>query len=123
MQRPEVFPTRESQEYYSEEGCHILEILNDDSSPHISLARARVEKGKQTRLHALTDTVEIYYVTRGQGRVTIGAQTADIGIGDCVKIERGVDQNIVNTGSEDLVFLCICHPRFQEENYRNTDQA
>ncbi len=117
-----VYPTSASQEYFSDEGCHILEILNDPSTPAISLARARVEVGGKTRLHALSDTIELYYILQGHGLVYIGGDSREISTGDCVKIEKGVDQRIDNIGDEDLVFLCICHPRFQESNYRDTEE-
>jgi len=117
----QIFSTDESKEYYSEEGCHIIEILNDSSSPTISLARARVEVGQKTRLHALSDTTEIYYLLQGQGKAIIGGQSRDLRIGDCVRIEPDEDQSIQNMGDEDLIFLCICHPRYKEANYHDTE--
>jgi mannose-6-phosphate isomerase-like protein (cupin superfamily) len=34
-----------------------------------------------------------------------------------VFIPAGVVQQITNTGSEDLVFYCICTPAFEEDRY------
>ena len=33
----------------------------------------------------------------------------------------GSDQRITNTGDTDLVFLCICTPRFDPQCYQNFD--
>jgi len=118
---PQFFSTDISKEYYSDEGCHILEILNDGSTPMLSLARARVEVGKRTRLHTLSKTIELYYLLQGQGKVLVGDQYRHVSVGDCVKIDPDVDQSIQNTGAEDLVFLCICHPRFEDRHYRDTE--
>jgi len=37
--------------------------------------------------------------------------------GDVVVIPAGVSQQIVNCGARDLVFYCICSPRFTPECY------
>jgi mannose-6-phosphate isomerase-like protein (cupin superfamily) len=54
--------------------------------------------------------------------VTVGAEAAlPVQPFDVVHIPAGVPQQICNTGSEDLVFLCICTPRFRMENYRELE--
>jgi mannose-6-phosphate isomerase-like protein (cupin superfamily) len=37
--------------------------------------------------------------------------------GDTVFIPRNSSQSIRNTGAQDLIFLCICTPRFRFSNY------
>ena len=37
--------------------------------------------------------------------------------GDVVLIPSGVRQRVTNIGDEDLVFLCVCTPRFFPECY------
>jgi mannose-6-phosphate isomerase-like protein (cupin superfamily) len=34
-----------------------------------------------------------------------------------VVIPAGTPQQIENTGTTDLVFLCVCSPRFRQEGY------
>ena len=46
------------EEYFFDEGCHIIELLNADDDPDVSIARARVEPGGVTRWHRLAGTVE-----------------------------------------------------------------
>jgi mannose-6-phosphate isomerase-like protein (cupin superfamily) len=54
------------------------------------------------------------------GLVTVGTEAAlPVQPFDVVHVPAGVPQQICNTGSEDLVFLCIGTPRFRMENYRN----
>ena len=42
----------------------------------------------------------------------------EVGPGDIVLIPAGTPQRIRNPGDEDLVFYCICTPRFDESDYR-----
>lgn len=113
-----VFKTDPSTEVYIEEDCYIIEIINEENQD-ISLARSRVLPGVTTRLHSLTGTKEIYYILEGTGLVTVGNESANLASGDSIVIQPGEPQLIKNTGDEDLIFLCICHPRFQFENYKD----
>lgn len=111
------FSTDLSAEFYTSEGCHIIEILNRSDHPDVSIARARVEPGVTTQWHTV-EARELYYILSGTGRAEVGEKIYDVGPGDVVSIPEGVRQRIENTGGEDLVFLCVCTPRFRAEGYR-----
>ena len=105
-------------EYYFREGCFITELSNGDHDPGVSLARARVEPGRTTAWHALSDTTERYVILEGRGRVEIGElPPRDVKPSDVVVIPAGCRQRITSTGEEDLIFLAVCTPRFRSENY------
>lgn len=109
---------RDREEYWFEEGCWITELSNVDDDPDLSVARARVAPGRRTRWHALEDITERYVILAGQGRVELGnEQAATVEPGDVVVIAPGQAQRIENVGSEDLVFLALCTPRFRPECY------
>lgn len=115
-------PLNEADEYLSEERCHILELANLADDPDLSIARARVPAGVTTRPHSLKATAERYVILEGQGRALIGdAPAQQLGPGDVLLIPAEVSQQIENTGATDLVFLCLCTPRFRWENYRALD--
>ena len=116
-----VYTSTENKEYWSEEGCHILEIINNDKTKLLSIARARVGPGMRTRLHALEGTTEVYYILSGQGEANIDGLRYQVETGDCVYIQPSQDQSITNTGDEELTFLCVCHPRFEQRNYQDTE--
>ncbi len=116
-----VWHTLEASEYYFKEGCHILEYHNRDEDEAVSIARARVEAGKRTRKHALTDTTERYLILKGAGRVLLNDEEEVVSVGSVVLIPPGVVQCIENTGESDLEFLAICSPRFQEEVYQDKE--
>ncbi|WP_221800333.1 cupin domain-containing protein [Oceanobacter mangrovi] len=111
----------ETEEYFFVEGCHILEYLNDEADAACSIARARVEAGVETRLHALVNTTERYLILSGSGLATIGDQQRQLVAGDVVVIPPDCPQQILNNGSEDLVFLAICTPRFVPDCYQDLE--
>jgi len=105
-------------EIWASERCYILELLNDPEVPQVSLARCRVEFGVTTQLHSL-GVAEIYVILEGKGRMEVnGAPGFEVKAGDSVSIATGESQRITNTGSGDLVFKCICMPRFYPECYQ-----
>ncbi len=120
--RAEVKKAGEQSEYFFEEGCHILEVANDDGDAQVSIARARVPAGITTAWHRLEDISERYLVISGRGRVEIGdLDAAEVGPGDVVRIPPGCRQRITSSGQEDLVFYAICSPRFQPGAYVSLD--
>ena len=117
---PAVHHAVEAREYFFEEGCDILELLNDPDHPEASIARARVPTGTTTRWHHLEGIAEHYVVTEGLGRVEVGnAPPREVRPGDVVRIPPGVRQRIASIGPGDLVFLAVCVPRFRIEHYRS----
>ena len=118
MGTPLVPPPAVREEFATREGCFITELLNSAAVPASSLARARVEPGVTTELHSL-DVDEWYVIESGRGRVEVGdAAPLAVQPGDSVAIPAGVAQRIANDGDSDLVFLCLCVPRFRPQGYR-----
>lgn len=110
-------------EFFIEEGCHITELYNTDDDAGLSIARARLETGRTTRLHCLAKIIERYVIVEGRGTVEIDGQpSAEVRPMDVVNIPAGVSQRITNTGEVDLVFLCICTPRFKAGEYTKLEQ-
>lgn len=116
-----VIKSKPESEYYTEERCHILEILNDPKiDADLSIAQARVEVGVTSALHTLEGT-EIYYVLAGRGIVEIDGKKSEIRKGEICYIKKGQTQRIENVGESDLIFLCICNPRFIPESYTSLE--
>jgi mannose-6-phosphate isomerase-like protein (cupin superfamily) len=111
-----------AKEFYTPEGCYITELSNSAGDPDVSIARARVEPGVTTRRHRLAGTAERYCILSGQGRVEVGELAPrQVGPGDVVIIPPMLAQRIANIGSEDLIFLAICSPRFSSGAYEDID--
>jgi len=108
-------------EYFFVEGCYINELSNSGLDPDVSIARARVTPGITTQWHRLNSTTERYVILEGEGEVEIGdCAPKTVKVGDVVIIPPQIRQRIRNTGQQDLVFLAICSPRFQEKNYMDS---
>lgn len=114
--------TGDNTEYRTRERCYIRELVNHASIAEFSLAEARVEPGVLTELHRLA--VEEWYVIRaGEGRLTTGrGKPVSVRRGDFVRIPAGTSQQIENTGSEDLIFECVCMPRFTPGCYEPLEE-
>jgi mannose-6-phosphate isomerase-like protein (cupin superfamily) len=120
---PRIVKHDESLERYTTERCHVLESWNDRCDPDVAIARARVEPGMTTALHVL-EVDERYIIMDGRGRVDVeGLDVTDVGPGDVVVIPAGRSQRITNTGDVDLVFLCVCTPRFEQRHYHDVEPA
>jgi oxalate decarboxylase/phosphoglucose isomerase-like protein (cupin superfamily) len=122
MINPIIINNDESDEYFFEEGCYILELSNSDKDPNISIARARLKPNTQTKLHKLNKTIERYIILQGEGEVILGnsptnSLTQQVSPNDVVIIPENHPQAISNIGDTDLIFLAICTPRFSEKNY------
>ena len=109
----------ESKEYFFDEGCFILELSNNPDDPDVSIARARVKPGVTTQWHRLQGIIERYVMLSGTGLVEVGELPAQVvTVGDVVIIPEQCPQRIRNIGTEDLVFLVVCSPRFVPEAYQ-----
>ncbi|MEN6578572.1 MAG: cupin domain-containing protein [Phycisphaerales bacterium] len=96
----------------------LRELLHPDKAGlaiRYSLAHARVRPGETTLPHRLR-TTEVYYIIEGQGRMHIDAETSEVTAGCAVYIPPRSVQCIENTGTGDLVFLCIVDPAWRPDD-------
>ena len=117
----QILKANEADEYYFDEGCFILELSNSPADLDLSIARARVMAGVTTKLHRLKGVVERYVILAGTAKVEVDGESQQVSAGDVVIIPSHCPQRITNIGSEDLIFLAICTPRFTKEVYENMD--
>lgn len=104
--------------YVTKDGSEIRELLHPDRHAvrNQSLAEAVVPVGAGTRLHRHRLSEEIYHVTRGQGRLTLGDEAFAVAVGDSVVIPPGTPHRIDNTGDEPLHILCCCAPAYAHDD-------
>jgi uncharacterized cupin superfamily protein len=84
-----------------------LTDLNDGHG--LGCGAFRVKPGKQAfPKHAHLANDEALYVVTGTGELTIGDESTNLTAGDFVLLARGGDgaHVLVNSGDEDLVYLC-----------------
>ncbi len=105
-------------EFISADTAILREPLHPDKADlkiRYSLAHAIVRPGQKTHGHKLK-TSEVYYILEGVGLMTIDHETAKVEAGDTVYIPPEAAQHIANTGTKDLVFLCIVDPAWRKED-------
>ncbi len=114
--QPKIVRANQPLEYLTPERCYIAE---NHSDPAVSIARATIKPGVTTKAHHLINGVqEIYIITSGTGKVTIGnLPPTEVTVGDVVIIPPLTSQKVTNTAETDLVFYCVCTPRFTEHCY------
>ncbi len=108
-------------EFRTRERCYIREIANTPEVNDFSLAETRVEPGITTELHSCA-VKEWYVLTQGTGNMEVdGKEAGKVGPGDIVEIPAGVSQRITNTGNDELLFYCVCLPRFTPDCYESLE--
>ncbi len=108
-------------EFYTSENCYITELWNSKSD-NVSIARARVRPSETTKWHRLAGITERYVIIQGCGSVEVGNLPVGIvTVGDVVVIPPMSAQRISNSGTEDLIFLAICSPRFEAAAYQEIE--
>jgi len=100
------------------DGSLLAELLHPDTVPgaqrlRCSIAHAMVPPGESTLPHVLKSSTEIYYILEGEGEMHVGVRSAPVHAGQAILIPRGRKQFIRNTGTGNLVFLCVVTPKWQ----------
>jgi len=104
--------------YITKDGSTIRELMHPAVHRNVqqSLAEATVPAGTRTLLHRHLLSEELYHVTAGRGRMTLGAEQFDIATGDTVCITPGVAHCVEASGSEALTLLCCCAPPYAHDD-------
>jgi mannose-6-phosphate isomerase-like protein (cupin superfamily) len=100
--------------FTTKDGSEIRELMHPakHENSQQSLAEAIVGPGSSTRLHRHHVSEELYHITAGRGRMTLGNRHFEVAVGDTVCISPGTPHCIENTGSEPLRLLCCCAPAY-----------
>jgi mannose-6-phosphate isomerase-like protein (cupin superfamily) len=93
----------------------LVGILSGNASRQ-SVAEATVPPGGETVEHYHRTTEEVYLFLRGQGRMRLGEEEAEVRGGDTIVIPPGVRHKLFNEGSKPLVLLCCCAPPYRDED-------
>ncbi len=81
-----------------------------------SIAHALLRAGDSSLPHRLTKASEVYFILEGSGRMHINQESHDISSGSLIYVPPNARQYLVNTGNQDLTFLCIVDPYWRPED-------
>ena len=109
---------RDCEPYRTKDGSEIRELMHPERHAvrNQSLAEAIVLPGQRTQLHRHRLSEELYHVTQGRGRMTLGAEVFSIEAGDTVRIAPGMAHCVEATGERPLHVLCCCSPAYSHED-------
>jgi mannose-6-phosphate isomerase-like protein (cupin superfamily) len=104
--------------FTAKDGSLIRELMHPSvhGNRNQSLAEAVVPAGTTTQLHRHLQSEEIYHITAGEGRMTLGQEVFTVQAGDTVCIPPGTPHNIANTGGAELRILCCCAPAYSHND-------
>ena len=104
--------------FITKDGSQIRSLLDQTTAPvrNQSLAEATLPPGGSTQIHRHPAAEEFYYVLAGAGRMTVGAETREVGPGDAILIPPDAAHRLDNTGGGPLVFLCCCAPPYSHDD-------
>lgn len=69
-----------------------------------------------SRLHYHLEAEETYYILKGKGKTLIEGKEYFVGPGDTILISPPEKHQIFTEGSENLEFLVICAPAWEQTN-------
>jgi len=103
---------------------HPLHETSDEIPRDIpfSLALATVKPGKRTLEHIHETSKEFYYITKGIGVIELNSRKNPLEENTMVYIPPKTRHTVTNTGQEDLLILCICHPPYTHEDTKIVEQ-
>src|SRR5438552_18835432 len=104
--------------FITKDGSEIRELLayRNSAIRNQSLAEARLPVGSSTQEHYHPKAEEIYYITRGTGRIRIEGEMREVKAGDAIAIPPGKKHKLWNTGGERLRLLCCCSPAYEHSD-------
>src|SRR5215207_2347531 len=108
----------EAPPFITKDGSEIRELLayRNSAIRNQSLAEARLPAGASTQEHYHAKTEEIYFITRGAGRMRIEKELREVKVGDAIAIPPGKKHKLWNTGNEVLQLLCCCAPCYEHSD-------
>jgi len=93
----------------------LLHPVRNDAAIRYSLAHAKLARGTASLPHRLK-TSEVYYFISGQGRMHVDGEVTPVGPEQVLYVPPGAVQHVENTGTDELVFLCIVDPAWRAED-------
>jgi len=106
--------------FITKDGSQIRELMHplQQGNRAQSFAEAIVAPGAKTLLHRHRVSEEIYHITQGTGRMTLGDQQFDVAAGDTICIPPDTAHCIECVGELALKMLCVCSPAYAHEDIK-----
>ena len=91
----------------------LRELYQSDT---LGIAHVIFSPKSEAKLHLHRVMEEVYYITKGKGKIVIGDKEHDIREGDTVAIPKNVPHKAINPNDEVMEALVVTHPKFMPED-------
>ena len=104
--------------FITKDGSEIKEMLapRNSSLKTQSLAEAKVLTGKVTRQHRHIKTEEIYHILQDKAKIGIDDEIREVSEEAGIAVLPRQKHRIVNTGTEELLFLYCYSPSYSDND-------
>jgi len=85
---------------------HVL-IANGEIENITNFSEAIFPPGETAYAHTHRDMTEIFFIKSGNGTISVNERAILLDEGMCVTVEPNEVHEIINTGTEDMVVMCI----------------
>jgi len=82
----------------------LLKMYSDDIN---TIIMGRLETGASVGLHTHTDSSEIIYIIRGNGKVLYDGREEAVKSGSCHYCPKGHAHSLINNGNVEMVFYAV----------------
>jgi len=109
---------KDANEYTTKDGSIIRELMHPKyhTCKNQSFAEATVPCKLETKSHKHLISEELYYITQGNGLMTLGDKIFEVSTGDTICIPPGTAHKIKNTGNIEMKIICSCSPAYSHED-------
>lgn len=91
---------------------HLLASPLTSKAEHLTTTLAVIEPGGAQRTHSHRPE-QVYFILEGRGLMTVGAETQQVGPGDCVFIPSGQPHGLLNDGNMTLRYFSAAAPAYE----------
>lgn len=100
----------------------IFQPSNTADRIRFSLAHFTLKANRRSALHRLR-SAEVYYILEGKGKIHLEEEEYNVKKDDAVFVKPNTAQFIENVGVQDLIFLCVVDPAWQQEDEQIIEEA
>jgi mannose-6-phosphate isomerase-like protein (cupin superfamily) len=93
---------------------HLLLGRGDFASRQLAITWVDCPPGSCQPVHRHDGLEQVYVITRGRGRMTVGAEEQDVSEGMLVFVPPATDHAIRNDGVESLIYVSATSPPFED---------
>jgi len=83
-------------------------VLEDNNLlEHMTLSKTTLNPNQSTRGHLHNDLEEVYFFTKGEGKMVLGEEEFEVKAADIVLIPQGKFHRVINNKNKSMEFVCV----------------